>query len=49
MTKVEEYDLNKKMINEADEFSVICEHIEDEPSIHVRTLDKFQNILSKNL
>mmetsp|Transcript_5106 Transcript_5106/g.4666 ORF Transcript_5106/g.4666 Transcript_5106/m.4666 type:complete len:173 (-) Transcript_5106:1420-1938(-) len=32
---------------EADEFSLICEHIEDEPSIHVRTIDQFQNILKR--
>ena len=33
---------------EADEFSFVAEHIEDEPSIHIRSLTQFQNILSKD-
>ncbi|CDW72048.1 nli interacting factor-like phosphatase family protein [Stylonychia lemnae] len=32
---------------EADEFSFVAEHIEDEPSIHVRSITQFQSILKR--
>jgi hypothetical protein len=32
---------------EVDEFSFTAEHIEDEPSIHIRSLTEFQNILKR--
>ena len=35
------------MKREADEFSFAAEHIEDEPSIHIKSLTEFQSILSK--
>ena len=31
---------------EADEFSFVGEHIEDEPSIHIKSLSEFQTIPS---
>lgn len=30
---------------EADEFSFVGEHIENEPSIHIRSLHQFENIM----
>ena len=33
---------------EAEDFSFAAEHIQDEPSIHVRSLASFQSIPSKN-
>ena len=39
--------LEPKQILEADDFSFAAEHIDDEPSIHIRTLNQFQNIMKR--